>query len=73
MTVRRETGARIPGDRLCRLRQCLSHFQDGDKREEEGRQSSSIREKSEGRARRPKTRRSSRSAIAAEGFMNYAG
>ena len=28
---------------------------------------------SEGRARRPKARRSSGSAIAAEGFMSYAG
>ena len=40
---RRETGARSPGDWLCRLRRCLSRFQDGDRREEEGRQSLTVR------------------------------
>ena len=48
---RRKTGARRPGDWLCRLtsassvepRQCLSRFQDRDRREEEGRQSSTVR------------------------------
>ena len=39
---RRETILRSPGDWLCRLRQCLSRFQDGDRREEEGRQSPTV-------------------------------
>ena len=30
---RRETGARRPEDWLCRLRQCLSRFQDGNRRQ----------------------------------------
>jgi len=34
-----ETGTRRPGDWLRRLRRCLSRFSDGDRRQEEGRQS----------------------------------
>ena len=71
---RRETGARIPGDWLLRQRRCLSRCSsDGDRRQEEGRQSPTVRRGSEGRARRPKACRSSGSTIAAEAFMNNAG
>jgi len=67
---RRETGVRSPRDWLDRLRRCLSRCpSDRDRRQEEGRQSPTVRWGSEGRARRRKACRSNGSAIAAEAFM----
>ena len=40
---RRETGVRSPGDWFRRLRRCLSRSQAGDRRQEEGRQSQTVR------------------------------
>ena len=43
ITMRRETNARRPGDWLRHLRRCLSRSSDGDRRQEEARQSPTVR------------------------------
>jgi len=72
--LRRETGTRSSGDWPRCLRQCPSRCSsDGDRHQHEGRQSPTGRGGSEGRAGRPKTRRSNGSVIAAEALINNAG
>ena len=53
----RETGARRSGDWLRRLRRCLSRSQNGDSRQEEGRQSPQYVDRLSGEPARRQVRR----------------